>query len=131
MWLECNGQSTVAYPALAAIIGAVVPDYRGLFLRGYGNQTSSDSYGTVLHQSASLGILQTDSIRNISGRINLDNYGGNNFLTGAFYTKYEGIGGAGSSGSAYIAYFDASKIVPTSNENRPVNKAVRYLIKAQ
>jgi hypothetical protein len=29
-----------------------------------------------------------------------------------------------------ILSFDASRVVPTSTENRPVNTAVRYLIRA-
>ena len=32
-WIECAGQSTTAYPQLSAIIGPVVPDLRGLFVR--------------------------------------------------------------------------------------------------
>ena len=32
-WLECNGQSCAAYPALTAVLGkSTVPDYRGRFL---------------------------------------------------------------------------------------------------
>lgn len=32
-WLECNGQSCAAYPALTAVLGKnTVPDYRGRFL---------------------------------------------------------------------------------------------------
>lgn len=32
-WLECNGQSCAAYPALTAVLGkTTVPDYRGRFL---------------------------------------------------------------------------------------------------
>ena len=27
--------------------------------------------------------------------------------------------------------FDASRVVPVANENRPINKAVRYFIKAK
>lgn len=34
-WLECNGQSTAGYPALAALIGGNVPDLRGEFIRGW------------------------------------------------------------------------------------------------
>ncbi|WP_422664658.1 phage tail protein [Anaeromusa acidaminophila] len=64
IWLECNGQSTSAYPALAAIVGVTVPDYRGIFLRGYGSQTSMH-YGTITHSSASINQLQGDSIREI------------------------------------------------------------------
>ena len=34
-WIECNGQSTAAYPALAAVVGGNVPDLRGEFIRGW------------------------------------------------------------------------------------------------
>lgn len=34
-WLECNGQSTAGYPALAAIIGSNVPDLKGRCVVGY------------------------------------------------------------------------------------------------
>ena len=40
-WLLCNGQSTDGYPALAAVVGANVPDLRGRAPIGYG--TSSDT----------------------------------------------------------------------------------------
>ena len=40
-WLECNGQSisSAVYPELVALIGWNVPNYQGVFLRGYGGQT--------------------------------------------------------------------------------------------
>lgn len=58
-WLECNGQSisSAVYPALSALVGSRMPDYRGIFLRGHGSQTSTH-YGTVVHSSVSLGGLQ-------------------------------------------------------------------------
>jgi hypothetical protein len=34
-WLECNGQSTAAYPQLGKVVGASVPDLRGEFIRGW------------------------------------------------------------------------------------------------
>lgn len=41
-WLECNGQSCAAYPALTAVLGkSTVPDYRGRFLE------SDTTSGTV------------------------------------------------------------------------------------
>lgn len=35
-WLACNGQTTAGYTALAALVGANVPDLRGYFVRGSG-----------------------------------------------------------------------------------------------
>lgn len=125
-WLECNGQSTAAYPALAAIVGANVPDYQGVFLRGYGSQTSTH-YGTITHSSATLGVLQGDTIRNITGTLGLFIGQG----TGPFYGSnyvYAGINGTNMWWQQ--VYMDLSRSVPTANENRPINKAVHYLIKA-
>ncbi len=36
-WLLCNGQSTASYPALAAVVGANVPDLMGRTPVGYGS----------------------------------------------------------------------------------------------
>jgi microcystin-dependent protein len=49
-WIVCNGQSTAAYPALAAVVGANVPDLRGRVPMGHGDspdaQVISD-YATI------------------------------------------------------------------------------------
>ena len=83
-WLECNGQSisSAVYPELVALIGASVPDYRGISLRCQGSQMSTH-YGAVTHSSVALGELQGDAIRNIWGIIDQtgiivfqDHYGG-------------------------------------------------------
>jgi microcystin-dependent protein len=44
-WLECNGQSTSGYTALAAVVGATVPDMQGLVPVGF--KTSDDAFGTL------------------------------------------------------------------------------------
>ena len=40
-WLLCNGQSTTGYTALAAIVGANVPDLMGRAPIGYGDSADS------------------------------------------------------------------------------------------
>ena len=127
VWLLCNGQSTAGYPQLSAIVGSNVPDYRGVFLRGYGSQTSTH-YGTVTHSSAALGELQGDAIRNITGTV-----GGNMRPThgsGAFYLVSNGPQGNKTSNDGAIFGFDTSRVVPTANEIRPVNRSVNWIIKA-
>lgn len=122
------------YPELVSLIGATVPNYQGVFLRGYGGQTSYH-YGAVGHWSAGLGELQGDGIREISA----------SFWTGGQH----GIGGAsgsfgvtggqdydwkyGGSGNHYWGGIDfyASRVTPVVGEVRPVNRAVRYLIRAR
>ena len=153
VWLECNGQSCSSYPELAKVLGTnTVPDYRGVFLRGLGSVNSSH-YGNVTHQSETLGKLQGDAIRNITG-----------YLSGGLCTLFDSYnmgqsalwdGGTrdgsqipssmrnvnpGEKLSAVYATsegkypddvaFDASRVVPTANETRSINRAVRYFIRA-
>ena len=140
-WLECNGQSisSAVYPELVGLIGWNVPNYQGVFLRGYGGQTSYH-YGAVGHWSAGLGELQGDTIRNITGDIeSVLNRGGyhsgsgvySGFVSGVDYLFTTELGGG--EGSEFIGrvHFDASRVAPVAQEIRPVNRAVRYLIKAK
>ena len=127
-WLECNGQSCAAYPKLVAVLGrSTVPDYRGVFLRGYGSRTSSH-YGTVTHQSGTLGELQGDAIRNITGSMatSMSYADGKLFQMSYVIRTFDRDGG----GPVNATSFDASRVIPTANENRPINMAVRYFIKA-
>ena len=127
-WLECNGQSCAAYPKLVAVLGrSNVPDYRGVFLRGYGSRTSSH-YGTVTHQSGTLGELQGDAIRNITGSMatSMSYADGKLFQMSYVIRTFDRDGG----GPVNATSFDASRVIPTANENRPINMAVRYFIKA-
>ncbi len=127
-YLECNGQVVDGnkYPKLYALMHNV-PDYRGVFLRGLGGN------------SASLGELQGDAIRNITGTMggsSSDKAGLWDYGTGVFYQFNLGRSSVEYSGQYYNYVsqgmgFDASRVVPVANENRPVNKAVRYFIKAK
>ena len=121
-YLECNGQAvdSTKYPKLYALMHNT-PDYRGIFLRGLGGN------------SASLGELQGDAIRNITGNFNAtDNNSWNINANGVFYGQTIGAGDRGGEAGEYKKYyFDASRVVPTAEENRPINKAVRYFIKAK
>ena len=121
-YLECNGQSidSTKYPKLYALMKNV-PDYRGVFLRGLGGN------------STSLGELQGDAIRNITG--NFVVIGGSIAYEGVFSQNRHRYSGSewGNWGPTpyYLTSFDASRVVPTASENRPINKAVRYFIKAK
>ena len=46
-WLLCNGQSTAGYPALAAVVGANVPDLRGRAPIGYGQGSGLTNRTTI------------------------------------------------------------------------------------
>ena len=106
------------------------PDYRGVFLRGLGS-VISNHYGTIIHTSDNLGILQGDAIRNITGE--LPDRNSYYMWTGVFTfnPKKPEKHGATSVEGGYRGVFDASRVVPVAVENRPINKAVRYFIKAK
>ena len=44
-WLVCNGQSTSGYSALAAVVGATVPDLRNRFIKGAGSESAHNTTG--------------------------------------------------------------------------------------
>jgi microcystin-dependent protein len=46
-WLLCNGQSTSGYAALAAVVGATVPDLRGRAPIGYGSGSGLTARNTI------------------------------------------------------------------------------------
>ena len=130
VWLDCDGRNVSNYPNLVAAIGSTtIPDYRGLFLRGQGAQTVD---GTV-HTSPAVGTKQGDAIRNIYGDFSTLDAGGIEYPTGAFrfeYSKSNANAVAYSGQNDYLVSFSASYVVPTADENRPVNATVRFLIKA-
>jgi len=105
------------YPELVALVGARVPDYRGIFLRGHGSQTSTH-YGTVAHTSAGLGQLQGDAIRNMKGRVVANPARRGSSPTGPFYDSGEGWNNHTDTGSSGTIWFDASRATPTAQEIR-------------
>ena len=134
-WLECNGQSCAAYPALAAVLGkSTVPDYRGRFLE------TDTTPGTV--KEAGLpnitGILGSDSLANnsssepitsadehFSGAFRAVNF--QNYYVGTYFTGKAGNWAPGS------ILFDASLSSPIYGGSTTVQVAsvtVRRFIKA-
>ena len=117
-----------AYPELRAVVGANVPDLRGLFLRGTGGN------------AAALGTVQEDAGRNITGSFSSDALfigalsTGNN-PTGCFYAmdNQNRHLRADNDPGGQIIVMDASRSwgsTHTAGEFRPRNRAVRYLIRA-
>ena len=112
-----------AYPELFAVVGGQTPDLRGLFLRGHGGNSSA------------LGVQQSDAIRNITGALaNVqESQQRSAYATGAFRLTTSMTQGHPyyTVNGSYGCDFDASRVVPTAEENRPVNQAVRYLVRAR
>jgi len=137
--LKCNGAaySRSAYAELFAAIGTFfgagdgvntfnVPDARGEFPR-YADD------GRGIDVGRSIGSKQGDAIRNITGeapggsgaRVPASSY------TGAFFLSEKAAGriSTGENWGLLTAKFDASRVVPTANENRPRNIALLACIR--
>jgi hypothetical protein len=133
--LELNGQwiNPAVYPELAAIYGSNLPDTRGLFLRGHGEQWHYQHNGWRVgdtwtrHYSGPLDQVQGDAIREIRGSaymaITPDAHDGVFSITGR-----SAWDGRGSTSSQAIVDIMASLVTPTADEIRPANMAVRYLV---
>lgn len=123
------------YPELVGVVGGNVPNYQGVFLRGYGGQTSYH-YGAVGHWSAGLGELQGDGIREIWGELSYlpRSRDGEVCQSGSLTFWNEGrnqwMNDAGKAPSGAMNFY-ASRSTPVVGEVRPVNRAVRYLIRAR
>lgn len=128
-WLKCNGATFSAeeYPELAkAYPTNKLPDLRGEFIRGWDDGRGVDSGRTLLSS-------QGDAIRNITGNVGVYADGLLTYASGVFSlgpassNRQNPVSGTGS--NAY-ATFNASKVVPTANENRPRNIAFNYIVRA-
>ena len=125
-----------AWPELFAVVGGQVPDLRGLFLRGYGSQAHAQNNGSTVgitsttHSSGALGQVQGDGTRNVTGTIGPSIDAGS---SGIVYRN--GQSGYMLPSAAHYAtafhHIDISRVVPTAEENRPVNTAVRFLVRAR
>ncbi|HGY0473235.1 TPA: phage tail protein [Salmonella enterica subsp. enterica serovar Derby] len=129
-WLKCNGAafSSEKYPNLAkAYPTNKLPDLRGEFIRGWDDGRGVDAGRQLLSS-------QGDAIRNIEG-----------FADGGIGMSFDAIRGAFYDAGTRTARmpnntttidktddlgFDASRVVPTANENRPRNIAFNYIVRA-
>ncbi|HCD1132092.1 TPA: tail fiber protein [Morganella morganii] len=123
-FLANDGRSFSAsvYSELAKVFpGLKLPDDRGLFKRALDSGKGYDSGRT-------LGSVQSDAMRNLTGRFGNPTIEGGDFSEGVFRHSVNSGGRAAGAGGNSIAYsFDASRQVSTANEFRPVNKAVIYI----
>jgi len=84
--------------------------------------------------AAALGVAQDDAIRNITGT--LPPYDAGGMPSGGEYGVFKQHSGGGpvvigAQQTRWYYTFDASRVVPTANENRPLNMAVVVIIKVK
>jgi phage-related tail fiber protein len=124
--------SRTTYADLFAVIGTTfgdgdgsttfkVPDLRGEFIRGW----SADRSGVDVDRD--FGSTQGDAIRNITGTVGT--VGANSTVNGAFAKISGGVDIDNSGLPDQAVDFDASRVVPTADENRPRNIALLACIK--
>ena len=135
--LAMNGQrfDTRRYPKLAQKYpSGQLPDMRGEFIRGWDNGRGVDAGRGVLS-------AQSDAIRNITGEHGISQYADNDHMLGAFNSNNTSLSNgiferrniewndrvSLSAPHREIISFDASRVVPTANENRPRNIAYHYI----
>lgn len=127
-WLKCNGAAFSAeeYPELAkAYPTNKLPDLRGEFIRGWDDGRGIDTNRSLLAS-------QGDAIRNIIGALVDVRFNTYPSDSGVFTTSVIGDASSDSikGGYAKQVTFDASRVVPTANENRPRNIAFNYIVRA-
>ncbi|EEP9439824.1 tail fiber protein [Salmonella enterica subsp. enterica serovar Reading] len=143
-WFKCNGAAfnKASFPNLAVVYpSGFLPDLRGEFLRGWDDGRGVDVFRSLLSN-------QGDAIRNITGEfrtVNTENYSiwesmgaflgamvPINPSTNNSYFLLNSLPTTSNIGSTYPKgiRLDASKVVPTANENRPRNIAFNYIVRA-
>ena len=144
-WLKCNGApfSAEEYPELAKVYPTnKLPDLRGEFIRGWDDGRGVDTGRAILS-------AQGDAIRNIYGEfktVNTENYSIwesvdsfkgavvplNPSTNNSYFSLTRSMVTERTDGDVYpkVIGLDASRIVPTANENRPRNIAFNYIVRA-
>ncbi|HEI2797783.1 TPA: phage tail protein [Escherichia coli] len=144
-WLKCNGAAFSAeeYPELAkAYPTNKLPDLRGEFIRGWDDGRGMDTGRAILS-------AQGDAIRNIYGEfktVNTENYSIwesvgsfkgavvplNPSTNNSYFSLIRSMVTERTDGAVYpkVIGLDASRIVPTANENRPRNITFNYIVRA-
>ena len=123
------------YPLLAQLHPSLkLPaDMRGQFVRGWDNGAGVDAGRTLMSN-------QGDAIRNIYGEfsslVNTSSASTLSNLTGVFSAKDSSVlvppnaSGNGTANRPVTAKFDASTVVQTAADNRPMNISWNYIVRA-
>lgn len=141
-WLECNG-TTLQISQYPELYAAISTTYGGDGVTTFALPDLTRDSGLFIRSASAgrtVGSVQGDAIRNITGSFgqmsDLDSSTWSKTLSGAFgYNSNAGISypmkklTLNSYTATSKVIFDASKTVPTAEENRPINIAFMPIIK--
>jgi prepilin-type N-terminal cleavage/methylation domain-containing protein len=136
-WLLCNGQSTSGHTALAALVGANVPNLNDRFIVGAGTTYTVGNTGgvdSVLLTGAQSGLLSHTHTVNDNGHSHTGHisqacgYGGLNINGKAYYGCVTGYPTSNNTTGITINNNTAQN-ASESHENRPPYYALTYIIK--
>jgi hypothetical protein len=126
-WLLCNGGSTTGYTALAAVVGANVPDLRNRFIVGAGSTYAQGATGgstTHSHNLSSLGYAQiARRLNNVRMRL----------INGSSWTATDEVSATSNgnviSGTLATALDGATDATAATGSFLPPYYALTYIIK--
>lgn len=140
-WLLCDGStvSRAVYPNLFAAIGSawgrgdgsttfVLPDLRGLFLRGVnGSQSNTNYWDPDVGSRTNLYVGQ--NIGNAVGSLQTDMFRSHVHKANSQFVEYPGGGNNGWVSAGPSIIYTPATLSAGGNETRPVNAYVNYIIK--
>ncbi|MDR2893512.1 MAG: phage tail protein [Deltaproteobacteria bacterium] len=151
-WMECDGRAVdqATYPELYALVGGNVPDFRGMFLRGVGGKAGElgelQAEGVYI-DPATARISLAGKMADVApeergdssaeGGMRVSVRSQRVYSIGSVTKTYSGRGSSLSNEtlSSYTNGFTEdipfSISVDGADETRPVNKSVRYLVRAK
>lgn len=142
-WLYCRGQAVdrVVYETLYNAIGKTfgpgngittfnIPDFRGMFLRGYGvNGYTDPNSGIQIYSGDNIGVIQRDSLQNHEHNVVMQ-------TVNSGITNYQGGGTGNAANDSWTSQLTqginplaSPYYARQSAETRPANYSVNYLIK--
>jgi len=135
-WLECNG-TTLQISQYPELYAAISTTYGGDSVTTFALPDLTKDSGLFIRSTSTertVGSVQGDAIRNITGKLQTNISIGPSGGTGVFSKmtgKNQTYGGHTQYTDRFTStlIFDASDSVPTADENRPVNMALIPIIK--
>ncbi len=127
-WIECDGGSTAAYPELATLIGATVPDLRGEFVRGWDNGKGIDAGRDINTSQGEDFLSHAHSINDTQHNHSYDRAGAGTGTDGGSGQVFD-FNASTTTSSAFTGITGTN--AEGGSETRPRNVALMWIIRAR